>query len=169
MKHLPRIEELRDRLTLLPGTGTLVWRERAGAPKQWNTRYPGTVAGSVGRAGYIQINLSGRLYFAHRIVWALANGVDPYPLEIDHVNGNRSDNRPLNLRVADRQLNLLNSRSRGLWPKGVYRTQRGRFMAQSKAKGKPVYLGLFDTPEEAHHAYLSWVSAVHGKGTYARG
>jgi hypothetical protein len=61
---------------------------------------------------YRFVNIDGGAYAAHRIVWALHNGFDPGQMEIDHINGNPSDNRPLNLRACTHKQNTLNIKGR---------------------------------------------------------
>lgn len=92
-------------ISLEEDTGKLYWRsrdislfktERSG--KTWNSRFSGKEAMCLLEPdGYKSGTLFGRKYMAHRIVWALASGSWPTN-EIDHVNGDRSDNRPANLR-----------------------------------------------------------------------
>lgn len=47
----------------------------------------------------------------HRVIWISKNGIPPHGLVIDHINGNKSDNRIENLRLADIFLNSNNRRS----------------------------------------------------------
>lgn len=73
-----------------------------------------TLAGYIISAGYRNVKLMGRLYQAHRLLWVLRTGNDiPAGMEIDHVDGNRANNSPLNLRLATHSDNAKNrTRSR---------------------------------------------------------
>lgn len=71
---------------------------------------------------------------------------------IDHINGNKKDNRATNLREASKQLNALNTNK----TKGVYLDKRSnRFESGIFLNDKKIYLGKFDTYEEANLAYLN--------------
>jgi hypothetical protein len=75
-----------------------------------------------------------------------------WPEEVDHIDGDTSNNRWNNLRVATHQENLRSTKIRSdnkTGFKGVSLNKNGRFVAQAKVNGKQTYFGLFDTPEEA--------------------
>jgi hypothetical protein len=91
-------------------------------------------------------------------------GVDPVG-DIDHINGNRTDNRALNLRTCTRSQNLANSsvrRDNKIGMKGVARSGK-RFVAHIGINGRKRHLGIFDTKEAAHQAYLSAASERSGE------
>lgn len=98
----------------------------------------------------------------HRFLWKLEYGTLPeWPLQIDHINEDRFDNRISNLRIAGPSLNGRNSskdRNRGSGlPRGVKHDKRQKFRpytAQISVNNRKKYLGGFATPEEAHEAYL---------------
>ena len=92
--------------------------------------------------------LDGEEFYAHRVAWALANDQLPAPhLDVDHLNGNSSDNRPCNLRLATRQQNLHNTKT-----KGCVKTQSGKHQARFMLNGKMHYLGTYSTAEDAQEA-----------------
>lgn len=111
----------------------------------------------------------GRNHHVHRIIWFLVNGAWP-KMHIDHIDGDKHNNRLSNLREA--------SRSENNWNKGIYKsntsgykgvcfnTKSGRWQAQIKKHGVRKYLGLFDTPEAAADAY--WIAAKEMHGEFAR-
>jgi hypothetical protein len=70
------------------------------------------VVGSVMAIGYVAIQTTytgrARLLLGHRVAWALHYGDDPYPMHIDHINRNRSDNRITNLRLVTPTQNAAN-------------------------------------------------------------
>ena len=77
----------------------------------WNKGRPGAgggkPCGSLKPSGYVLIRLDGKFFRAHRLAWFYIHGEWPAD-EIDHINGNRSDNRICNLRVASRSRNSCN-------------------------------------------------------------
>lgn len=77
---------------------------------------------------------------------------------IDHINQNKADNRRSNLRVASKSLNALNShkvRSSTGYRGVIHNRQKGKaFKARITHLGKQIHLGAYDTPAEAHSAYL---------------
>jgi len=145
MNPLPDLGVLRERFRLDAQCGTLYWR-RSGKP-----------ALSERGRGYLHARLDGRLLYVHRIVFALANGHDPYPLQVDHIDGNPRNNRPENLRLATNAQNVghrtrLNSNNKSgcagvYWHKGA-----GKWAACAKRDGKTVHLGLFTDTESAAQA-----------------
>ncbi|HIH8982537.1 TPA: HNH endonuclease [Serratia marcescens] len=118
-----------------------------GAWKSWNAKYPGTTAGTLIASGYIKINIRGKIYAAHRLVWLYLYGEFP-PEFIDHINGDRADNRLVNLRLATACQNMMNvplkaSNStgvKGLW----FRQETNRWIMYGKANRKTYWLGAFD-------------------------
>lgn len=138
--------------------GSIVWA----SPKNKNIK-AGTVAGWVDENGYTYIRLmktvggksETRCLAAHHIIWFAKTGEWPTK-EVDHINGRRSDNRFVNLRLADREQQMWNLRQRsGLkYPTGVERINGGRYRARIRVEGRTRHLGVFDTPEEAHDVFL---------------
>lgn len=163
-KPLPSVERVRELLSYDPETGELRWRvsrckARAGA-----------VAGTLTSSGYRTICLDGQTLKAHRLAWLLAHGEDPGSLEIDHKNGDKSDNRLANLRLATRKQNggnvgTIATNTSGFG--GVYwHKQRSKWRSQIRHNGRRISLGLFVTPEEAHAAYVA--AAEQLRGEFAR-
>jgi hypothetical protein len=126
----------------------------------------GDFAGCVDRTvGYKRVMVDGKSYKVHRLIWMMTHGKFPVDM-IDHINGNKLDNRISNLREANQQQNQQNSikaRSNNkLGLIGVSRhKQCKRFRADIMISGKTKYLGLFETPEEAHQAYLTAKRKFH--------
>lgn len=106
--------------------------------------------------GYRRVIFKKREYLAHRLAWLFTFGEMPCAL-IDHVNGDRSDNRIENLRLATPAENMFHRRRsakrRSSLPKGVALHRTGRFQAQIGHNKRTIYLGLYDTPEQAEGAY----------------
>lgn len=107
-------------------------------------------------AGYI---VSGRSEYLHRLLMGAKPGQD-----VDHINGNKMDNRRANLRLASRRQNAANSPARKGKFKGVHRhTQNGNWIAQMRYGGKTHHLGVFETELEAALAYDRKALEVHGQ------
>jgi hypothetical protein len=104
------------------------------------------------------VNVDGRLYGEHAVIWCWCTGDWPAGL-IDHRNGVRSDNRIDNLRDATRRINQQNLRrarsdnKTGLL--GVTVARDGTPQAHIRINGRQTYLGRFPTQEAAHAAYLN--------------
>lgn len=140
---------LKELLRYEPETGQLYWlvnRRRARA---------GASAGTVDGNGYLHMSVLGKFYKAHRLVWLLTYGEWPAGL-IDHINGDKLDNRLANLRVVTHRQNQQNrERHRAGRLVGCYYNKRAkRWQAYIKAQGERRHLGMYDTEQEAHAAYL---------------
>ncbi len=150
-------ERLRELLDYEPSTGRLTWRVRSGEDgltRRFNATWAGRPAlASKTRDGYQAGGLLGLKLLAHRVCYAIAHGRWPSQF-IDHINGDRSDNRIFNLRECSRLQNNCNSRSFGKCGfKGVS-TDKGRWRARIGVSGRKMrFLGLHDTPEAAARAY----------------
>ncbi|WP_213082206.1 HNH endonuclease signature motif containing protein [Escherichia coli] len=77
--------------------------------KVWNTRIAGKRAGGISAQGYVEIQIKGSRYKAHRLAWCLVHGDIPTDMQVDHINHDRTDNRIENLRLVDNQGNQKNS------------------------------------------------------------
>ena len=144
-------EEVKKILEYRPETGELMWRERVARCVR-----VGDVAGCFDNKGYITIGIRKRIYKAHRLVWLIAHNSWPVGL-IDHIDGNKSNNRLDNLRLVDETGNSENVRRPNKRNQsgfmGVIFVNNG-WRASITVQGKTRYIGTFDTPEKAHQAYL---------------
>ena len=133
-----------------PNTGYLTWIKDMGS-----NAMAGHVAGSFCR-GYIRIQIYGKTYAAHKIAFFLYYSRWPNGF-VDHINGNKSDNRISNLREATRSQNAMNQKLRvdsSSGYKGVTFDKRyKKWGARIKKNGVSYYLGSFDSPEKAAMAY----------------
>ena len=152
------VEYLREVLDYNPETGIFTWRVARSGVKF------GGVAGTLTLKGYCQIGLSAKLYLAHRLAWLYVNGSFPKSI-LDHVNGDRTDNRIANLRVCN---NSTNQENRSLGGSGAipylgvsFHKKTRKFRALIKFQGVLKHLGLFPTALEAHHAYLTAKKTMH--------
>jgi hypothetical protein len=115
--------------------------------------------------GYIVVNVDGRFFKASRIIWRMVTGQDPGELLIDHIDGDPSNDRFDNLRVATTCQDAFNSRTyrtrlSGL-PKGVVR--RGSKYRARIGDGGCIDLGTYDTLEQAHDAYIRASRSICGE------
>lgn len=171
-KPLPTPDELRQLLRYEPETGKLFWKERGvewfrstkgrsaeETCRLWNARWAGREAlDTDGGAGYFVGTVLYKRAMTHQFVWAIATGEWPH-LDIDHVDGDRKNNRIENLRHIGSVGNGRNRSTRpalsGL-PRGVSYHKKYReknFRAAVHVGGKQIHLGLFSTAGEAHQAY----------------
>jgi len=143
-----------------PETGKLYWLERDeshGPRHRWfNTRYAGKEAmTSRKNSGHMSGPIGGNTLMAHRVAWAIHYGAWPDGW-LDHINGDPSDNRIENLRLADPAINSHNrrqsSRPKGYWP-GVGVKGNGRYFAQIQHDKRNHHLGYFACPTSAMIAY----------------
>ena len=128
-----------------------------------NCVFVGTVAGSNGGKGYLQIQINGKCYKAHRLAWLYVYGEMPSS-QIDHVNGIRNDNRINNLRLATSFQNIQNQKKAQKHNKtgflGVTK-KNGKYVARIGINNQRKWLGYYDTPELAHAVYLDEKRKLH--------
>lgn len=117
----------------------------------------GSVVGARHSQDYLYARIENRLMFMHRVAWQYVYGSPPVG-EIDHINGDRSDNRICNLRLSNRQQNSANTKRRynnRAGAKGVVIDKRnGSIRAYIHVNSKTKYLGTFETIKDASSAYL---------------
>lgn len=151
--------KLADAIAYDPLTGVMTWRISLS-----NRPAGSLVGGRINNRGYLRVAWRGKLYTQHRVAWFLVYKRWPKH-EIDHINGERADNRLANLREATAGENKRNHRQQagcsgyiGVWP----RTKASGFMACIQINGKKKYLGRFDTAEQAARARDVWAKRLHG-------
>ncbi len=181
-KELPSPEVLRQLLRYEPETGKLYWRERPAAffkgeanvspqsaANRWNGRYAHRESATTSHKGYPQVRIQWAGFSAHSVIWAMHYGEWP-SLHIDHINGQRDDNRIVNLRLATRSQNNQNVRSqRGSSSrfKGVaWDKSRGKWTVGIKVNYKRHNLGRFDCEIAAAKAHDA--AALRLYGAYAK-
>ena len=152
-------EEVRILFDYDAETGILSWRSGS------KPSLIGQEAGTITRYGYRQVCVYGKLYLAHRVIWLWVHGVWP-EFFMDHINGERSDNRLCNLREATMAENHQNKRTKKRTQTGYMGVTRNaskvpKWTAKVTVDGVIHRLGSFDTPEKAHAAYLKAKSELH--------
>lgn len=162
-KGSAQVERLHELFTYEPDSGALRWRVDRGQRAR-----KGTIAGSVSRQGYRVVGFDGlRSVFAHRIAWAMQTGAWPSQ-EIDHIDGDRTNNALANLRMVTTAQNHQNMRAARADNKiGLLGVSpcRGGYRAQIQVAGKKRWLGEFKTAEQASAAYVSAKRELHSHGT----
>jgi hypothetical protein len=144
-------------LTYDPDTGIFTSRTKRG-------RFcAGTIMGTLGANGRIQLHIDHKKHLAHRLAWLYVTGYWPIH-EIDHINGIPTDNRITNLRAATTKQNGENrgkQRNNTSGYKGVtWSNKSQKWQAQICHHGKRKQLGVFVDPKKAHEAYLHAANAL---------
>jgi hypothetical protein len=147
-------------LDLDAASGRVFWKEKIS-----KKTVVGKEAGSIMELGYRIVQIRGEKYLTHRVIYAMVHG--SCPGEIDHINGNPSDNRPDNLRVVSRSQQNMNrslqaNNTSGF--KGVYWFGlKNYWAARIKVDGKYKCLGYFRAIEDAADAYAAAAEQYYGE------
>ena len=167
-RPLPTPETLRQLLDYDPATGLLTWKERplsffSGSNEKvrvrgwkiWNAKYPGKIAGVLTN-GYVSVKIFDRMHLSHRIIWAMVYGI--WPDQIDHINGQPSDNRLSNLRSVSQQINQRNQRRHKTNTSGrtgvAWNRFRGCWVAYIRIGKRTKYLGGYQSFDAAVSARM---------------
>ena len=158
------IRTLHKLLRYEPLTGKLFWRMRTveffkdgkhsaeRSMRAWNVRYAKTEAFTATSYGYKVGTILGKVFSAHRVIWAMVTGEWP-DIQIDHEDHDRSNNRFVNLKEATHVENLRNQSMRCTNTSGVmgvhwYKATE-KWMAKIMVDGESIFLGYHDTIKEA--------------------
>jgi hypothetical protein len=168
-KELPAPELLRKLLRYEPDNGKLFWLERPDhmfasgrrtqqhAAKIWNTKWAGREAFTAKKNEYRVGAIFNILLRAHRVIWAMQTKKWPEG-EIDHINGDKSDNRFCNLRLVNKSLNQRNCKIQTNNTSGytgvTFDKRRKKWVAQMGINKTNKYLGQFDDRFDAVMARL---------------
>lgn len=145
-------ERILEFLEFNPETGDFLWKKNKGTARS------GRLAGCVRKNGYRSIDIDCRRYLCHRLAWVVMHGRMPDNV-IDHIDGNKLNNRPGNLRDVVQRINFHNQtkprKNNTSGYKGVtWSKQHRKYVAQIMVNRKQINLGLFRDPTEAHKRYL---------------
>lgn len=148
-------DDIREHVEYDPATGKFWWKDEPGC---------------ISTNGYRYIRVKGKMRLAHRMAWTIYYGEEPDGM-VDHINGDRLDNRIENLRIADYSQNSANARRHSRNTSGFKGASKvlkkgrwtGRWQASITVRNKQMNLGYFDTAEQAHEAYLDAARKHHGE------
>ena len=164
-----KVVEPIDWVTYSPETGKFIYKtataEMFGEGKRhmsaktrakvWNAKNSGREAGSVDAHGYVVMSVGSKLYKAHRLAFLLMTGEMPKG-QVDHINGDKADNRWENLRDVPKLVNALNQKRHVTNKSGItgvrFSTHNNKWMAYIGHNNRMNHLGMFDTIEEAAEA-----------------
>lgn len=123
--------------------------------------------------GYVRIHINGKAEYVHRVIWEHVNGPIPKGMHVDHINGNKSDNRITNLRLVSPSQNAQNryGAAKGTLSnvKGVgWNKRSGKWVAQIKGPFGRYKLGMFDSIDEASAAYAGAAALIHTHNPHAK-
>lgn len=136
------------------------WYDELTGSLYWNSS--GKKAGTLKKSGYIQIKLDNKFYYAHRLIWLYKHSDWPTH-EIDHINGDRADNRIENLRDVRHGDNLSNRHQKSSKNTNQYlgvRKRHSKFYARIVKNGVEYRSLPYDSELEAHLKYLELRKAL---------
>lgn len=153
-------EMMKSLIEYSPETGRMTWRPRSRsmfgsgrACSTWNARFSGTDALHSGNGcGYRRGSVLGKLQCAHRVAWAILHGAWPDG-QIDHINGDRADNRAVNLRCVSHADNGRNQKRASTNTSGAtgvhWHKKLGKWQSHITIDRKTKFLGYFDNFDAA--------------------
>jgi hypothetical protein len=153
-EHSSTLDELKRVFRYDSHTGYFYWRIRAG--RGGDSKYPGDIAGTLRKDGYIRIGFAGRVYLAHRLAWNFMTGDwPPRSLDVEHRNADKADNRWANLFAVPRMKNKQNlnddlRKDNHSGCRGVsLRPEEGKWYACIIVDGRTIWLGRYTDFEQA--------------------
>ena len=149
------INELIDDFSYDEHSGVLRWKARDGdspVVKRFNTLRAGKIAGGKNKINsYVELHYKGSTVRAHRVIWGIVHGV--IPGEIDHINGDPSDNRLINLREVSHKVNGMNQKTPSNNTSGAigvyWHKQSSKWLAYIKVNYKKINLGSYSDKLDA--------------------
>ncbi|QHJ81556.1 MAG: hypothetical protein [Bacteriophage sp.] len=152
-------ERLKELLHYDPESGKFTRLKTAG-------RYvSGTIAGSIDDEGYLRISIDGKHYRSARLACLYING--EMPIEADHINRIRHDDRWVNIRQADRRQNAANRKIQSNNTSGVkgisWDKRRNQWGVNATIGGKLRWFGYFEDMELAELVASEVRSKIYGE------
>ncbi len=155
------LQQAKQSLIYSAESGVFTW-----AVSKQGHKKAGDIAGFKRSDGYVRIKVCQRAVWAHRLAWAWSNGKWP-EWQIDHINGDPSDNRLVNLRDVPAAINAQNARkarsrkSGGSLLGAHWCKVWKRWKSSIMTRGVQRHLGWFDSEEQAHAAYVAAKRQLH--------
>lgn len=150
--HVLTQSEIKSNLKYSESDGVFYWRN----PRRGRKIYK--PAGYKDSRGYLLIIINYKHYYAHRLAWVYVNAGDLSEIGIDHINGDRSDNRISNLRLVNQQENLKNKSLYKVNKSGVCGVRwvhdRNTWDVRIGVNGKQVRIGTFKCKLDAVSAIM---------------
>jgi hypothetical protein len=123
----------------------------------------GLVIAKPAKNGYVRMHIDGHLYYLHRLAWFYEH--NEWPIAIDHIDGNKLNNKIVNLRCATYGQNLQNisikTKAMSGFKGAYFHPKTKNWQAKIMIDGKTKSLGYYKTPEEAHQAYIDGKKKFH--------
>lgn len=139
--------------------GHLYWTQNA------PIKVRGKLAGSMNSRGYWKVMIDGKRYGAHQIVFAMHHG--HIPAFIDHINGDKSDNRIENLRPATKSQNGYNRKIDAGNTSGAknvsYRADTKKWRVDLRVNGKAICVGSYEDFDLAELVAIEAREKYHGR------
>ena len=132
--------------------GVLIWKNHWSGTIR--TKYIGRNAGNINRKGYRAVTINFKEKLAHHLIWFLEH--DVWPTQIDHINGDKTDNRIVNLRHVTTRQNCNNFKihRRGKLVGASWEKRRLKWESYIHFGNKKKHLGYFNSELEAHQRYM---------------
>lgn len=146
------INEIFERLGYIKETGQIFWKKPLRKKSLINK-----IINRISNNGYVIVKIYNTRIQIHRIVWLFENGTWPNGV-IDHVDGNKLNNKYNNLRVVTMRTNSQNRKEHRngnlLGAHKNTKSNKNQWASRIQINGKSIYLGSFRTQVEAHNAYI---------------
>ncbi len=166
MRNCIGLDELKRVLDYSEDSGLFKWKVAI------KGRLLGEIAGCKNSHGYWQIKINKKIYMAHRLAWLYVHGKMPID-QVDHIDGNKTNNSISNLRECNARENGQNRASEvGSTSKylGVsFESKKGKWRADISVNGKNKFLGHFCNEEDAFNAYCEYKKIIHRFSPTVRG
>jgi hypothetical protein len=161
MKGTLTQERLKELLDYNPESGHFYWKVKSN-----HFIKIGAQAGGINQKGYVIVGIEGARCYAHRVAWLFTYGKFP-TAQVDHIDGDKSNNSITNLRLCT---NAENHKNQGIRKtntsgfKGVsWDSKNESWFAQTTLINRHIFLGYYESPEEASIAYNTFAKANHGQ------
>lgn len=154
------LQDLISAVTYNPEEGTFMWKYRKEQRPQWNGRCAGKPCGHQRKKDkYLIITINSKRTYGHLVGWILSGRTIPSGYFVDHVDGDTTNNRLNNLRLATFKESSYNTKSMGGTSKykGVYLSSRNTFVAQVTVDRINIQLGSYESENTAAGVY-NWVA-----------